>query len=158
MAYAKLVLSSISTSFQPTFSQPVETSSCAILTSCGKFEKQSNYPVGCELGPYFSAMGQIAIKSVAGGADALVLFNRFYQPDIDSRRATGLLNDLQLSRAKRGGGLLWIAVLWGHWNLACRDCTGVEDSEQVLKYLLAADVVMVIRRCCETVLGTSKAC
>ena len=40
-------------------------------------------PIAIKLGPYFSAIGQMALAFAAAGADALVLFNRFYQPDID---------------------------------------------------------------------------
>src|SRR6516225_3357021 len=92
-------------------------------------------PIAIKIGPYFSSMGQVAMEFVAAGADALVLFNRFYQPDIDLAELR-LLNDLQLSRAEEIRlPLLWIAVLAAS--------TGVEDAAQIIKYLLAgADVVM----------------
>jgi dihydroorotate dehydrogenase (fumarate) len=88
-------------------------------------------------------MGQIAMEFVGAGADALVLFNRFYQPDIDLVELR-LLNDLELSTANEMRlALLWIAVLSGRIDASLAASTGVEDSEQVLKYLLAgADVVM----------------
>jgi dihydroorotate dehydrogenase (fumarate) len=88
-------------------------------------------------------MGQVAVEFVNAGADALVLFNRFYQPDIDLTELR-LHNDLQLSKAiEIGPPLLWIAVLSGRIDASLAASTGVENSEQVLKYLLAgADVVM----------------
>ena len=100
-------------------------------------------PLAVKLGPYFSAMGQVAMEFAAAGADALVLFNRFYQPDIDLAELR-LLNDLQLSRANEIRlPLLWIAVLSGRIEASLAASTGVEDAEQVIKYLLAgADVVM----------------
>jgi dihydroorotate dehydrogenase (fumarate) len=100
-------------------------------------------PVAIKLGPNFSSMGQVAMEFVNAGADALVLFNRFYQPDIDLTELR-LLNDLQLSKAiEIGLPLLWIAVLSGRIDASLAASTGVENSEQVLKYLLAgADVVM----------------
>ncbi len=105
--------------------------------------KAIDIPIAIKLGPHFSSMGQTAMEFVGAGADALVLFNRFYQPDIDliERR---LLNDLHLSTASEMGlPLLWIAVLSGRIDASLAASTGVEDSEQVLKYLLAgADVVM----------------
>jgi dihydroorotate dehydrogenase (fumarate) len=72
-----------------------------------------------------------------------VLFNRFYQPDIDLTELR-LLDDLQLSKAiEIGLPLMWIAVLSGRIDASLAASTGVENSEQVLKYLLAgADVVM----------------
>ena len=70
-------------------------------------------------------------------------FNRFYQPDIDLTNLR-LFNDLQLSKAiEIGVPLMWIAVLSGRIDASLAASTGVENSEQVLKYLLAgADVVM----------------
>jgi dihydroorotate dehydrogenase (fumarate) len=100
-------------------------------------------PIAIKIGPYFSSMGQVAMEFVNAGADALVLFNRFYQPDIDLTKLR-LLNDLQLSKATEMGlPLMWIAVLSGRIDASLAASTGVENSEQVLKYLLAgADVVM----------------
>src|SRR6516225_7493650 len=105
--------------------------------------KAVDIPIAIKLGPYFSSMGQVAMEFVNAGADALVLFNRFYQPDIDLTELR-LLNDLQLSKAiEIGLPLMWIAVLSGRIDASLAASTGVENSEQVLKYLLAgADVVM----------------
>jgi dihydroorotate dehydrogenase (fumarate) len=100
-------------------------------------------PVAMKLSPYFSAMGNMAMELERAGADALVLFNRFYQPDIDLVQLR-LLNDLQLSRSSEIRlPLLWIAVLAGRVRVSLAASTGVETAEQVVKYLLAgADVVM----------------
>jgi dihydroorotate dehydrogenase (fumarate) len=105
--------------------------------------KAVDIPIAIKLGPYFSSMGQVAMEFANAGADALVLFNRFYQPDIDLTEQR-LLNDLQLSKATEIGlPLMWIAVLSGRIDASLAASTGVENSEQVLKYLLAgADVVM----------------
>jgi dihydroorotate dehydrogenase (fumarate) len=100
-------------------------------------------PIAIKLSPYFSAIGYMSREFVHAGADALVLFNRFYQPDIDLVELQ-LLNDLQLSgRNEIRLPLLWIAVLSGRVNASLAASTGVESSEQILKYLLAgADAVM----------------
>jgi len=100
-------------------------------------------PIAVKIGPYFSSIGQMATALTAAGADALVLFNRFYQPDIDLAELR-LHNDLQLSRADEIRlPLLWIAVLAGRLNASLAASTGVEDAVQIVKYLLAgADVVM----------------
>jgi dihydroorotate dehydrogenase (fumarate) len=100
-------------------------------------------PIAIKVGPYFSSIGQIAMEFVAAGADAVVLFNRFYQPDIDLVELR-LHNDLQLSRASEIRlPLLWIAVLAGRIDASLAASTGVEDAQEVIKYLLAgADVVM----------------
>jgi dihydroorotate dehydrogenase (fumarate) len=100
-------------------------------------------PIAVKLGPYFSSLGQLAMELAAAGAAALVLFNRFYQPDIDLAKLR-LVNDLELSRASEIRlPLLWMAVLSGRIEASLAASTGVEDSDQVVKYLLAgADVVM----------------
>jgi hypothetical protein len=100
-------------------------------------------PVAVKLSPYFSAFGNIAPKLDNAGAGALVLFNRFYQPDIDLVQLR-LLNDLKLSgRHEIRLPLLWIAVLSGRVGASLAATTGVETSDEVLKYILAgADVVM----------------
>jgi dihydroorotate dehydrogenase (fumarate) len=100
-------------------------------------------PIAIKVGPYFSSIGQVAMEFVAAGADAVVLFNRFYQPDIDLVELR-LHNDLQLSRASEIRlPLLWIAVLAGRIDASLAASTGVEDAQEVIKYLLAgADVVM----------------
>src|SRR6516225_1047056 len=105
--------------------------------------KAVDIPIAIKLGPNFSSIGQVAMEFVNAGADALVLFNRFYQPDIDLTNLR-LFNDLQLSKAiEIGVPLMWIAVLSGRIDASLAASTGVENSEQVLKYLLAgADVVM----------------
>lgn len=113
------------------------------LETLREVRKAIDIPVAIKVGPYFSAMGHIAVEFVNAGADALVLFNRFYQPDIDLVKLR-LLNDLELSRANEIRlPLLRIAVLSGRIDASLAASTGVQDSEQVLKYLLAgADVVM----------------
>ncbi len=100
-------------------------------------------PVAVKVGPYFSAPGYMAMKLTEAGADGLVLFNRFYQPDIDVVRLK-ISNDLDLSRsADMRLPLLWIAVLHGRIKASLAATTGVYTVDDVVKYLLAgADVVM----------------
>jgi dihydroorotate dehydrogenase (fumarate) len=100
-------------------------------------------PVAVKLSPYFSALGNMAVRLDGEGANALVLFNRFYQPDVDLVQLR-LLNDLELSRRSEIRlPLLWIAVLSGRTRASLAASTGVESSDEVLKYVLAgADVVM----------------
>ncbi len=100
-------------------------------------------PVSVKLSPYFSSVGQVAALLVEAGAAGLVLFNRFYQPDIDLGRLE-LLPSLELSRANEIRlPLLWIAVLSGRVHASLAASTGVETAEEIVKYLLAgADVVM----------------
>jgi dihydroorotate dehydrogenase (fumarate) len=100
-------------------------------------------PVAVKLSPYYSSMGEMALRFDRAGADGLVLFNRFLHPDIDPERLAtttgfGLSSpaDGRLPRA-------WIAHLAGRVKASLAASGGVEDSADVAAYLLAgADVVM----------------
>jgi dihydroorotate dehydrogenase (fumarate) len=100
-------------------------------------------PVSLKLGPYFSAPGAVIRNLAANGADGFVLFNRFYQPDIDLA-SMSLRRDLALSTpAEIRLPLLWIGLLSGQLKASLAASTGVETSDEVVKYLLAgADAVM----------------
>ncbi|MCX6315644.1 MAG: dihydroorotate dehydrogenase-like protein [Bacteroidetes bacterium] len=100
-------------------------------------------PVAVKLNPYFSATGNMAMRMQNAGADALVLFNRFYQPDFDINELV-IRTDLQYSEAGEIRlPLLWIALLYGKMKLSLAATTGVQTATEVIKYILAgADVVM----------------
>ena len=100
-------------------------------------------PVAMKLSPYFSSVGNMAMALHDAGADALVLFNRFYQPDLDLTRLQ-VLTDLKLSEPNEIRlPLLWLAVLSGRIRASLAASTGVTSAEEVVKYLLVgADVVM----------------
>jgi dihydroorotate dehydrogenase (fumarate) len=100
-------------------------------------------PLAVKVGPYFSSMGEMARRLIVAGADGLVLFNRFYQPDFDLDRLE-VVPTLQLSeRVEIRVPLLWLAILHGRLPVSLAATTGVETSGEVVKYLLAgADVVM----------------
>jgi dihydroorotate dehydrogenase (fumarate) len=100
-------------------------------------------PVAMKLSPYFSATGAMVRELDAAGADGFVLFNRFYQPDIDLS-VLRLQRDLQLSTpAEIRLPLLWIGLLCGQVRASLAATTGVESEQEVIKYLLVgADVIM----------------
>ena len=100
-------------------------------------------PIAVKLSPYFSAPGNFAIALAQAGANGVVLFNRFYQPDIDTVRLKIRAN-LELSRSSEMRlPLLWTAILHGHIDASLAASTGVHTVDDVVQYLLAgADVVM----------------
>jgi dihydroorotate dehydrogenase (fumarate) len=100
-------------------------------------------PVSLKLSPFFSAMGNMARQFDEAGADALVLFNRFYQPDFDLDKLDVKVN-LELSTPSEIRlPLLWIAVLYGRINASLAATRGVHSPTEVIKYLMAgADAVM----------------
>jgi dihydroorotate dehydrogenase (fumarate) len=100
-------------------------------------------PVAVKLSPYFSSPGELALRLDEAGADALVLFNRFLQPDIDPERLAVVPTVALSNPLDAGLPRTWIALLHGRVHAALAATTGVEDSADVAKFLLAgADVVM----------------
>jgi dihydroorotate dehydrogenase (fumarate) len=100
-------------------------------------------PVAVKLSPFFSAIGSMAKALDDAGADALVLFNRFYQPDFDLEKLDVAPN-LNLSTPDEIRlPLLWIAVLYGKLRASLGATRGVHTPIEVVKYLMAgADAVM----------------
>ena len=100
-------------------------------------------PVSVKLAPYFSAMRNLVRQLDEAGADGYVLFNRFYQPDIDLA-SLALRRDLELStRAEIRLPLLWVGILPGKIRGSLAAASGVETADEVVKFLLAgADTVM----------------
>ncbi|MBI5648247.1 MAG: dihydroorotate dehydrogenase-like protein [Ignavibacteriae bacterium] len=101
-------------------------------------------PVAMKLSPYFSSMSHMAKQLDEAGADALVLFNRFYQPDFDLD-ALEVVPSLNLSVSSEGRlPLRWIAILYGHIKASMAATTGVHTHIDALKMLMAgADVTMM---------------
>lgn len=100
-------------------------------------------PVAVKLSPYFSSVGNMCVALDSAGADALVLFNRFLQPDIDIDRLEVTSGVTLSSRDDARLPRTWIAVLRGQVEASLAGTSGVETPSDVVKYLLAgADVVM----------------
>jgi dihydroorotate dehydrogenase (fumarate) len=106
-------------------------------------KKAVTIPVAVKLSPHFSSIGEMAAKLDRAGADALVLFNRFLQPDIDVDRLA-VVGDVALStRADARLPRTWIALLRGRVGSSLAATSGVENADDIAAYLLAgADVVM----------------
>jgi dihydroorotate dehydrogenase (fumarate) len=100
-------------------------------------------PVAVKLGPYFSSTGEVALRLDKAGADGLVLFNRFLQPDIDPE-SMAVVPAVDLSSPREGRlPRTWISILRPHVGCSLAGTTGVDEPSDVIKYLLAgADVVM----------------
>jgi dihydroorotate dehydrogenase (fumarate) len=100
-------------------------------------------PIAVKLNPYFSAIGHMSRQLYEAGANALVMFNRFYQPDFDIQQLKVLPN-LQFSDPQEIRlPLLWLAILHGRLPLSLAATSGVNSYNEVVKYLLAgADVAM----------------
>jgi dihydroorotate dehydrogenase (fumarate) len=100
-------------------------------------------PVAVKISPYFSSTGEVARRLDEAGADGLVLFNRFMQPDIDPETLAVTAGVQLSSRAEARMPRSWIALLRGRVTASLAATTGVEDAGDVAAYLLAgADAVM----------------
>ena len=94
-------------------------------------------PVAVKIGPYFSSVANMATKLQKAGADALVLFNRFYQPDFDLN-ALEVVPSLVLSKSEELRlPLRWAAILYGRVPVDIAITSGVHTSADVLKSMMA---------------------
>ena len=106
---------------------------------------QVNIPVAVKLSPFFSSLTHFAAELEAAGADGLVLFNRFFQPDINVEE---LLAEATLQLSSPHDLLLrlrWLAVLHGHVKGSLAVTGGVHDGIGALKAVMAgADAVQMV--------------
>jgi dihydroorotate dehydrogenase (fumarate) len=101
-------------------------------------------PVAVKLAPYFTAMANMARKLDEAGADGLVLFNRFYQPDFDLE-ALEVVPSLQLSTSyELLLRLHWVAILYGRIRPDLAITGGVHTSYDVLKAMMAGAPVAMM--------------
>ncbi len=101
-------------------------------------------PLTVKIGPFFSSTGHMARSLADAGADGLVLFNRFYQPDIDLDELTVSPNLILSSSDEMRLVLRWMAILRGRLHASLAASTGVHTGADATKLILAgADVVMM---------------
>jgi len=107
-------------------------------------KKSVSIPLAVKLGPYFSSMAHMARRLVAAGADGLVLFNRFIQPDIDPENVEAVPKLVLSTPYELSVPLRWTAILHGRIDASLAVTGGIHDAQGMLKALLAgADVGMV---------------
>jgi dihydroorotate dehydrogenase (fumarate) len=101
-------------------------------------------PIAIKLSPFFSNMANMAKRLDVAGADALVLFNRFYQPDIDLENLTVyphlMLSTPQAMRLP----MRWIAILSGRIRADLAATSGIQTGQDVLKLLMVGATVTQI--------------
>ncbi len=101
-------------------------------------------PVAMKLSPYFSSFAQMAHRLDQAGAQGLVLFNRFYQPDIDLEALEVKPNVILSTPQALRLPLRWIAILHGRIKASLAGTSGIHTAEDVLKIVMAgADVAMM---------------
>ena len=99
-------------------------------------KKNVNIPVAAKLGPYFTSMPRVAKGARKAGASALVLFNRFYQTDIDIQSMSHESKNKYSSPAEMSNTLRWISLLYQQIGCSLVGNTGIHDGEALIKQLL----------------------
>jgi dihydroorotate dehydrogenase (fumarate) len=129
--------------FRPTPSLRLRRSSRRMSISCG-LKSAISIPVAIKISPFFTNVANVAKRLDDAGADGLVLFNRFYQPDIDLEeleiRPNVLLSTPQALRLP----LTWIGILYGRLKASLAATGGVHDPQDAIKMLMVgANVTML---------------
>jgi dihydroorotate dehydrogenase (fumarate) len=107
-------------------------------------KRSIDIPLAIKVGPYFSAMGDMARRFSDAGVDALVMFNRFYQPDIDLD-TLGVAPNLVLSDPVELRLVLrWLAILHGRIDCDMAATSGIHGAEEATKALLAGATVTMM--------------
>ena len=122
-------------------SEHVEARYLEILT---ELKRHIRLPIALKLSPYFSSLTHFVKRLEAAGADGIVLFNRFYQPDIDLETLQ-VVPRLTLSSSQESLlRIRWMALLYGRVRLSMAVTGGFQQPSDILKAMLAgADVVQL---------------
>ncbi len=102
-------------------------------------------PVSVKIGFYYSNLVAMADKLVANGADSLVLFNRFYEPDIDLKKLEFTVASVFSSPSEISRSLRWVGLISSQLpKVEIAAATGIHDGDAVIKQLLAGAQVVQI--------------
>jgi dihydroorotate dehydrogenase (fumarate) len=113
--------------------EKIEKHICDIVSTV---KHNVNMPVAVKLGPYFTSMPRITKAVRKAGASALVLFNRFYQTDIDINSLTHLSKNKYSSPAEMANTLRWISLLYQQIGCSLVGNTGIHTGADVIKQIL----------------------
>ena len=109
-----------------------------------EIKKNVKIPVAMKLGAFFSSIPNMAMRLSEAGANALVLFNRFYQPDVDLETKEVTPNVILSTSSSSRLPLRWIAILYGKLRCSLGATTGIHTHEDAIKMLMVgADVTMM---------------
>lgn len=101
-------------------------------------------PVAIKISPFFSNTANMAKRLVEAGADGLVLFNRFYQPDIDIEELEVTSNLLLSSPQDMRLPMRWIAILYGRLDVSFAATGGVQKGHDAIKMVMAGASIIEI--------------
>ena len=111
----------------------IEKHICSIVSSV---KHHVNIPILVKIGPYFTSLPRIAKNIRKAGASALVLFNRFYQTDIDINSMGLMSKNKYSSPLEMSNTLRWISILYQKIGCSLVGNTGIHDGEALVKQIL----------------------
>jgi dihydroorotate dehydrogenase (fumarate) len=111
------------------------------LKLVGDIRAKVKIPLAVKLAPFFTALPNFARRLVEAGADGLVLFNRFYQPDLDLENLEVVPNLVLSNSDELRLPLRWIAILYGKIKADLALTSGVHTSEDAIKAIMAGATV-----------------
>jgi len=117
-----------------TSSQETEDTYIAILSEVKKYVK---VPIAVKIGPYFTNTINLVKRLEQAGADAVVLFNRFYSPDIDIENEKVVRDNILSGSEEITQSLRWVSLLSDKVECDIAGNTGIHDAAGVVKQLLA---------------------
>jgi len=109
-----------------------------------KVKMAIDIPVAVKISPYFANLGRVITKLQQNGADALVLFNKFSNPDIDIQKQKLVHAEVFSQPNDIYNSLRWISLASSRLNIDLAASTGIHDGEAVIKQLLAGATVTQI--------------
>ena len=100
-------------------------------------KKNVTIPVALKVSPHFTSLARVLENFAEIGIDGLVLFNRFYRPDVDIDKLKITHAPIMSAAEEMSLALQWIALLSGEIDIDFAATTGVHNAEGVIKQLLA---------------------
>jgi len=110
-----------------------------------KVKAATSLPVAVKIGPHFTNIGRVVAGLEEAGAQAVVLFNRYYSPDFDVKKLTMKMASFYSNPGEYSQGLRWTALMSQSIDIPIIGATGIHDGETVVKMILAgASAVEVV--------------
>ncbi len=119
---------------EKTSSQDIEDTYIEIVTEVKKYVK---VPVAVKIGPFFTNAISLVNRLEKAGADAVVLFNRFYSPDIDLENEKVVRDNILSGPEEITQSLRWVSLLSSRVECDIAGNTGIHDADGVIKHLVS---------------------
>jgi dihydroorotate dehydrogenase (fumarate) len=109
----------------------------AYINLVSQVRAQVKFPIAVKISPFFSALPNFCRRLVEAGANGMVLFNRFYQPDFDLEKLEVTPNLVLSSSHELRLPLRWIALMYGKVQADFALSSGIHTAEDVVKAMMA---------------------